>query len=1235
MHPISLLLFVFSASAHQASHHHIKHHARRDTAAYSTEAEAENVASTPTSSPMGLSKAEQMVKDAHASLRVFNKGQLAYPEWNQYKFQERGAKETDRSPPDLGSNEPTVMKTALSRIQLDDPNREVINKDNTNFKYRISDELAAAARIVAEASPLPIPGDYGVDIAKVIGQYRITPNDTNVPLQAHRGQNGLEGTNVCLQKVFRNVKDYGAKGLLTHHKFLDTPIANQLSGNGVTDDTAAINKAISDGGRCGPNCGSSTIYPAFVYFPPGTYLVSSPIIQYYNTEFYGNPLDYPTILAASSFVGLGVITSDVYTGDTTEWYSQAIQLPKLFDCTSRDSNMPQGIYMENGSGGFLGNLTFVGGNFGAYFGNQQFTTSHLKFLNCKTALQIHWDWAWTMQDIVITNCTQGIVIVGGAGGGPSSTGQSVGALIVVDTVIAFTETAILTSLMSENSTSFLLQNANFIQVGTAIKDNVKNRVLMAGGPHVTVDSWGFGLLATSSTNSTFINGQNIPAMNKSSSLTSSDGYLNKNWFQRRRPAYTDIGNSQVFDVMAWGAAGDGVSDDTGVLNSILDRAANLSSIVYFPFGIYKITDTLYIPPGSRIIGQAWAQIMASGAKFQNEFAPHVAVKVGSTGDVGIIEMQSMMFTVSGPTAGAILMEWNIHESSTQGSAAMWDCHFRVGGAIGSHLRASDCPTTGAVRTQCKAASLLLHLTPKSSAYLENIWLWTADHDLDMITQDQISVYSARGVLVESQGPTWIWFSDYTQDCLDTENCQQRGVEIAQSTDVWLYNLATKGIVEMVSPVNEKATLSTNNMNGFMASILAWVREQDEVIGQELFPGFQIYALENLNKVAELSATCKTALSQTIHCAPYLETRQSPSVGQYFENSTDADIICAPSCGESLKSWFDNVSSGCMNQTLGNSHPTLLGGYIYAAYNQTCLKDTKTGNYSQICSYCHMQKYIMRQASAYTAYDVRAQDNLKLINRICGLEGPTDMPDPVINVPVTPKPMCLSDITHIIQKTDTCDSIALQYSVASAAIQSGNPTLINDCSNLVSGREICIPLSCENIYTVQDTDTCFSIETDQELEWASVWKCNPWLDYDCSDLQAVRPILGSVICLSPQGMAYNDENFVSQSPISGPAYNTGYTTTPTSPPDGATLAEGSPWFCGKWHTVSAGETCTTICMQDGIPAGLFLEANPSLSQAGCDESLIVGVTYCTGPDEYWDNANFWGEEWPGSPTGPVS
>lgn len=49
----------------------------------------------------------------------------------------------------------------------------------------------------------------------------------------------------------------------------------------------------------------------------------------------------------------------------------------------------------------------------AYFGNQQFTTSHLVFVRCNTAVQVHWDWAWTMHDYVIESCNTGLMIIGG------------------------------------------------------------------------------------------------------------------------------------------------------------------------------------------------------------------------------------------------------------------------------------------------------------------------------------------------------------------------------------------------------------------------------------------------------------------------------------------------------------------------------------------------------------------------------------------------------------------------------------------------------------------------------------------------------------------------------------------------------------------------------------------------------------------------------------------------------
>lgn len=50
---------------------------------------------------------------------------------------------------------------------------------------------------------------------------------------------------------------------------------------------------------------------------------------------------------------------------------------------------------------------------------------------------------------------------------------------------------------------------------------------------------------------------------------------------------------------------------------------------------------------------------------------NLGFRVGKKGDVGSVEISDMLFTVKGATAGAILMEWNIHES-TQGSGNIPD-----------------------------------------------------------------------------------------------------------------------------------------------------------------------------------------------------------------------------------------------------------------------------------------------------------------------------------------------------------------------------------------------------------------------------------------------------------------------------------------------------------------------------------------------------------------------------------
>jgi hypothetical protein len=133
------------------------------------------------------------------------------------------------------------------------------------------------------------------------------------------------------------------------------------------------------------------------------------------------------------------------------------------------------------------------------------------------------------------------------------------------------------------------------------------------------------------------------------------------------------------------------------------------------------------------------------------------IQVGDPGEVGTVEITDIMFSTLGATPGAILLQWNMRGSSP-GAAGMWDSHFRVGGFAGSRLQVSQCPRGQGYAPQCHCAHTLMHLTASSSAYMENVWAWTADHDLDnQLAQGQVSIYTERGVLIESaEGPVWMY-----------------------------------------------------------------------------------------------------------------------------------------------------------------------------------------------------------------------------------------------------------------------------------------------------------------------------------------------------------------------------------------------------------------------------------------------------------------------------------------------
>ncbi|KAF7558719.1 hypothetical protein G7046_g5446 [Stylonectria norvegica] len=196
--------------------------------------------------------------------------------------------------------------------------------------------------------------------------------------------------------------------------------------------------------------------------------------------------------------------------------------------------------------------------------------------------------------------------------------------------------------------------------------------------------------------------------------------------------------------------GDNTKDEAAVLNQILQYAADNKKIAYFPFGKYRVDSTLLIPKGSRIVGEAWATITGSGSFFKDSSNPKPIISVGKAGDVGVAQIQDMRFTVSDVLPGAIIVQFNMAVSSP-GDVALWNSLITVGGTRGASALTNACTNSA---SECKAAFLGLHFAPTSSAYVENVWNWVADHITESFTGGS-SIAAKGGALVEATKGTWL------------------------------------------------------------------------------------------------------------------------------------------------------------------------------------------------------------------------------------------------------------------------------------------------------------------------------------------------------------------------------------------------------------------------------------------------------------------------------------------------
>ncbi|KAJ7670146.1 exo-beta-1,3-glucanase [Mycena polygramma] len=694
--------------------------------------------------------------------------------------------------------------------------------------------------------------------------------------------------------------------------FNPNPGSYKTSADYVLQDTDAINRAISDQGRCGNlTCQSSTVEPALVYFPAGNYVVTKPITPYYYTALVGDFKNPPHLIARGDFVGIAVIDADVYSGasvpagvdlnylrsirnfviDTTNvpadqfgtgihWQvGQATSLINInFQLSTASGNKHQGIFMENGSGGFMADLTINGGAFGLWISNQQFTIQNVKITNADTAIYQQWNWDFTFKNIQISGCRIGF---GLNTNGQTEATQSAGSVTILDSSISASVAAVQTD--TDQSTKLggavFLQNVNLNGSPVGVVDG-GNHVFLTGGGTVNQFILGNEYSGNSTTgkyNTAAAPGPDLPPQLLDASSS------NNGVFFRTRPQYENYAPSDFASAKSNGVKCDGTTDDTTNLQKFINDMILLLLVFLFTdckildldAGTCRVSNTITIPTGSIVVGEFWTTILGSGSAFSDASNPKPVLQVGNPGDKGAVEISDIVVSTVGGSAGAICIEWN--PTGNAGAVGAWDVHVRIGGAKGTNIQVSQCPTTSTA-TQCMGAFLGLHVL--GSGYFENVWVWTADHDLDDPGQGRINSFTARGVFIDhAPGPVWLvgtasehavrspcaappspfstisdwddpswgnsgsawalniaqssdvyiygaglysFFISYSQDCKTAVNCQKSLVLVDDdSAATYIYSLSTIGATTMLTVGSTDAINHSDNVDGLQSTVSKW------------------------------------------------------------------------------------------------------------------------------------------------------------------------------------------------------------------------------------------------------------------------------------------------------------------------------------------------------------------------------------------------------------------------------
>ncbi|KAL2137570.1 hypothetical protein VTI28DRAFT_9036 [Corynascus sepedonium] len=199
------------------------------------------------------------------------------------------------------------------------------------------------------------------------------------------------------------------------YKYYRTVVKYGADSSGKEDSSDAFNHAINAWNR---TANTVTTLPAYIYVPPGTYLIKKPIQMLVNTFLIGDPLHPPTLVGdpalESDPVIRGFDSHQGKAGSSKNFYMavrnlriDTTKMPSNIAASAIDWSVSQGCSLTNvhirmppssghigitmnegGSGTIISDCSFTGGAIGLRLANQQYMLKGLKFDGCNVGISV-------------------------------------------------------------------------------------------------------------------------------------------------------------------------------------------------------------------------------------------------------------------------------------------------------------------------------------------------------------------------------------------------------------------------------------------------------------------------------------------------------------------------------------------------------------------------------------------------------------------------------------------------------------------------------------------------------------------------------------------------------------------------------------------------------------------------------------------------------------------------------